>query len=85
MTRTKPEQHNFGPILNWSVSQRSNNKLIKVGYLDGVGITKLEELWAELQATVNVEGASHEAVFSAWQTIAEFIQVNTISIINAVS
>ena len=55
------------------------------GYLDRVGIAKLEELWVELRATVGVEGASHQAVFSAWQTIAEFIQVNAISIINAAS
>ena len=59
------------------------------GYLDVVGIAKLEELWAELQATVNVEGASCEAVFSpvfsAWQIISEFILVNIISIINAAS
>ena len=59
------------------------------GYLDVVGIAKLEELWAELRATVNVEGASREAVFSpvfsAWQIISEFILVNIISIINAAS
>ena len=45
------------------------------GYLDGMGIARLEELWAELRATVNVQDASYEAVFSAWQTIAEFILV----------
>jgi hypothetical protein len=60
-----------------------------MGYLDVVGIAKLEELWAELRATVNVEGASHEAVFSpvfaVWQIISEFILVNIISIINAAS
>jgi hypothetical protein len=54
-----------------------------MGYLDGMGIAKLEELWTELKATVNAEGASYEAVFSAWQTIAEFILVDIISILNA--
>ena len=59
-----------------------------MGYLDVVGIAKLEELWAELRATVE-GGASRKAVFSpifsAWQIISEFILVNIISIINAAS
>jgi len=43
--------------------------------LDAVGIAHVDKLWHDFQATVNVEGASYEAIMSAWQTIADFILV----------
>ena len=45
--------------------------------LDAVGMAHVEKLWHDFRATVNMEGTSHEAILSAWQTIAEFILVDS--------